>query len=225
MLDGNLGRVLKRLRKSTANNSLRINKATITYSVADAMTLPFSGERLSQYISECCGIDLDAYHAKKADQIKNLGFPTYRYEGIFTLRADSEQEVDKVFLGVKEGDVVDFQTNEVRFGIKLPKFGGPEARIKLLPRPATKCRLVITTKPSAEWLKIDADLYFPPYRPDHRSPVFKVANDILEIVIDGANAEITYKYGSESELQIDDLITALKFNLLMLSGAVHLEIL
>lgn len=191
MLDGNLERVLKRLRKSVADNSLRINKATITYNVVDGTRLPFSGKHLAEYISKCCGLDLDDYHAKKADQLRNLGFTAYRYEGIFTFVAESQRDIDKVLLGLKEGKLSSIRANEVRFGIKIPILNETEGRIKIIPRAGMKCRLLIRAKGHAFPIKFEVEIYVPPSTERPENPIFMISNNLFDIVVDGNDVNVT----------------------------------
>jgi hypothetical protein len=69
MLDQHLAHVLKRLRKATAEGSLKINHAQLVFNLRDGVSISPDGASLRLFITDACGGCRAAYYLKKQDQL------------------------------------------------------------------------------------------------------------------------------------------------------------
>ena len=122
MLDDNLARVLKRLRKAHADPlSKELNKLDITFSASGAGEgFAVTGAGLRAAIEAACGPDGEAHRAKKAKQFDELGYEKGRFQLNVELRARSEQELSDAMIGLRSVELAKFESNDIRFGIPVP---------------------------------------------------------------------------------------------------------
>jgi hypothetical protein len=142
MLDENLGKVLRRLRREAARGATAINKSTITFSASKAgQPLSPTGEALRSALTTICGPEPDAYIEHKITQLKNMGFGKDRHTIQVRLLVPNKSDIVDVFLGVKEAKLTEFNQFETRFGIKLALAdqGDTNFPFRITPIPADHC--------------------------------------------------------------------------------------
>ncbi len=223
MTDGNLSKVLKRLRQASAKNSLQINKQTLSFDVRSATPISLNGLAIRNYIQECCGEDIDAYVKQKQNQIKSLGFPERRYSMSFSFNGESEKELNRIFLGLREAEVTRFKTEEVRFGIKWPISFVDSATVKITPNPVEKCRISIRNKKYPIPVKIDAEVYLPAIRIG-KELTCRVSNELIDIVISGDTLEVHHKYDDNTKMTVGDMMGILRFQEIIFGSSGYIEI-
>jgi hypothetical protein len=185
VLDETLGAILKRLRKEQVKSPPAINKKFITFrvSVIGQKLLP-TGDALRSAIFEHSRPDVQSYIARKADQLKSLGFNPRPYEGKAVLTFNGIEQLVDIFLGLTKGQLSDFKTFETRFGLKLPLHEPEVAKgtIHIQPKPADHCIVAVRKDTLSPPAILQGDLYLsslPNLSPDYRkvlikSPLFKI---------------------------------------------------
>jgi hypothetical protein len=209
MLDGNLSKILKRLRQATAKNSLNINKEEIEFNLNNAAKIAPNGFALRDYILNCCGENLDAYIKAKSDQIANLGFPERRISMSFRLKEASRDAVNEVFLGLRDAEVTKFETKEIRFGVKLPVSFEKTARITVTPQPVAKCKVSLRSRKYSIPIRIEADIFVPPFQAKD-SFVCRISNDYIDIIMANESLELKNKFDDNVPMPVEDMLWILK---------------
>lgn len=227
MLDRHLEHVLKRLRKATTEGSLKINRTHITFNLSDGARLPATGEALRRFIADACGNDLNAYHQKKQHQLESLGFGTLRFEGRLSIKAQDEAEVAQVFLGLREGELVNFEAKEIRFGIALPAHSASGGILKVTPRPVDECRIVARGLSGSPFVTLSARLYLPPRRGEDGEMPFRLSTAFFEIFVNGSQFNIENRRAElfDAPVTAKDLLAALTFYKIIASGGGRLTVL
>lgn len=226
LLDGHLEHVLKRLRKATADNSLKINHTQISLSLRKGVSISPDGASLRQFIMDACGASADEYHRKKNDQMANLGFSGPRYSGNFKIQAKSELEVAELFLGLRPAKLSTFEASEIRFGIKLPHFAATTGIISITPSPVAACKIIIKGRDGAGSISISGALYLPPHRNTNGEIPFRISTSLFEVLVIGKNLEIDNKgeVFAKTPVELKELLATLKFHSLLARGGGHLTI-
>jgi hypothetical protein len=220
MLDQHLEYVLKRLRKATAEGSLKINHVELTFNLRDGVSIRPDGVSLSRFITDACGDNTSSYHLKKQDQKSNLGFRQTRYEGKFTVKAKSESEIAELFLGLRPAVLVAFETNEIRFGIKLPNDAGGSGMIKITPHPVCECKIIVKGRDDGPFVSIPGALYLPPQRNQNGDIPFRISTKLFEVFVNGTDLKIDNKMAefTTKPVLIRELLAALKFHSVIAKG-------
>ena len=165
ILDDNLSKILKRLRREQARGHGAINRMFISYSPSAAGNrVSITGATLRAALSDCCGATMDTYIDRKARQLQELGFEPRRYEFKVTFDVGSEQELVDGFLGLRKFDVVRAEHYETRFGIRLPQElsdGAEVVSFRIAPAPIGKCRIVVSPGDLAPSSVFDGEVFAP----------------------------------------------------------------
>lgn len=122
LLDQNLAKLLKRLRRESLNDTARLNDCDISFRPARAgIVLPPTGAALRDALEGACGTDLSAYMRKKSEQLENLGFDAdWRYRFTVRFTADGPRGLVDTLLGLRTAEAQISREVEKRFGIELP---------------------------------------------------------------------------------------------------------
>lgn len=220
MFDQHLSHVLKRLRKATAEGSLKINHSQLTFNLRDGVILTPDGASLRRFITDACGGSTTAYHDKKQDQLGNLGFGPLRFEGKFTVKAKSESEIAELFLGLRPTELVAFEVNEIRFGIKLPTHAEWGGIIRITPHPVAECRIIIKGRDGGPFVSIPGTLYLPPQRNQNGDIPFRISTALFEVVVNGTKLTIDNRAAEfmTKLVTIKELLATLRFHSVFASG-------
>jgi hypothetical protein len=165
ILDDNLARILKRLRKEHADGCLRINKKWISFSPNTAgQRLSPIGEALCGAVKTICAPNLREYSLKKADQLESLGFNLHRYDIKTQLAPMNPTELVDVFLGLKKAEISSVESLETRFDIKIAM---PEPRLskgmlQVSPQEADRCKIIVQRDRVFPPAVFEASVFFPP---------------------------------------------------------------
>ena len=220
MLDQHLEHVLRRLRKATAEGSLKINHAQLAFNLRDGVRVPPDGASLRRLITDACGASTTAYHDKKQDQLRTLGFGQLRFEGKFTVKAKNESEIAELFLGLRPAELVTFEANEIRFGIQLPSHAEGGGVIKIAPHPAAECKIVVKGRDDGPFVSIPGTLYLPPQRNRNGDIPFRISTALFEVFVNGTDLTIdnkTTEFMTKS-VAIKELLATLKFHSVIAKG-------
>jgi hypothetical protein len=145
LLDDNLARILKALRRAEVEGSLSIKDRTISFGIQHGPQVAADGRDLAETLRSAIGGDPDAYMGRKRDQLRYLGFEPKRYTGTFSIHAANEDEVLDVFLGLRSAQVSRFDADEVRFGLSLPQIRETDATLEIRPESRGLCEFVMTS--------------------------------------------------------------------------------
>jgi hypothetical protein len=227
MLDQHLEHVLKRLRKATAEGSLKINHAQLAFNLRDGVSVTPDGASLRRFITDTCGGSTTAYHDKKQDQLRNLGFGQLRFEGKFTVKAQSESEIAELFLGLRPAELVAFEVNEIRFGIKLPSHREGGGIIKITPRPAAECKIIAKGRDDGAFVSIPGTLYLPPQRNQNGGIPFRISTTLFEVFVNGTHLTIDNKAAEfmTKSVSIKEMLETLKFHSMIARGGGRITLL
>ncbi len=226
MLDQHLEQVLKRLRRATAEGSLKINHLQLTFNVRDGVAVDLDGQSLRRFIVCACGDDVTAYYKKKQDQLSNLGFGKLRIEGKFTVKTKSESEISELFLGMRSAEVVLFEASEIRFGIKIPSHAERGGRVSIIPQALEKCRIIATGFNDGSCVTLLGQLYLSPQRNRNGDLPFRIATPLMQFFVNGTEFTIdnkTIEFFKRSVL-IKEILATLKFHSLIAGGGCRLTV-
>jgi hypothetical protein len=145
LLDDNLARILKVLRKAEADGSLSIKGKTISFGIRDGIRIPVDGPELAKALNSAVGIDPDAYVARKGEQRRNLGFSEKRYSFTFSIAENSENDFLDILLGLRKANFSRFDADEVRFDLPLPLIRESEGILTIQPKSHGPCEFVVTS--------------------------------------------------------------------------------
>lgn len=220
MLDQHLEHVLKRLRKATAEGSLKINHMQLSFNLRESLRALPDGVSLRRLIIDACGASTTAYHNKKQDQLRTLGFGQLRFEGKFMVKAKNESEIAEMFLGLRPAELVTFEANEIRFGIKLPSHAESGGVIKITPHPAAECRIVVKGRNDGTFVSIPGTLYLPPQRNQNGDIPFRISTALFEVFVNGTNLKIDNEAAEfmTKPVTIKELLATLKFHSVIAKG-------
>jgi len=220
MLDKHLERVLKRLRKATSEGSLKINHAKISFYLRDGESVSLDGNSLLRFINESCGDSRSAYCINKQDQFDNLGFGRLRFEGKFTIKAESELEIAKIFLGLRPVDIINFQADEIRFGIKLPSHAIDGGILSITPNPIANCKIIAKGRNGSLLVNIPGKLFLTKHRNANGSIPFRISTALFEIFVNGTEFTIDNKSSQlmTTPASTKQLLETLKFHSLIAGG-------
>lgn len=119
IVDDQLARVLKALRKATTQPDPKLHQMTISFRTRNAEPIPRTRPDFYAAIASLpCG-DMLAYAETKKRQLQELGFTANRIKMSFTLSATPEDIIDG-FLAQKPLAIKDVVFLERRFDIELP---------------------------------------------------------------------------------------------------------
>jgi hypothetical protein len=167
LLDDNLARVLKRLRREFAAGNTALNKKKITMDAARVgVHLAPSGAELRGAIEAACNGDLSQYIARKTAQLERLGFESRPFHGAMNIHAGSYEGFVDTLLGLKtDVPISNLQSYETRFDIKLPlpEMSGA-GTITIQPSPVDHCTLAIRQNALEEPIIFQGNMYIPPIR-------------------------------------------------------------
>lgn len=220
MLDQHLEHVLRRLREATAQDSLKINHAEIAFSLRNGVSLTPDGASLRHFITDACGGSTHAYRDKKADQVSNLGFGNLRFTGNFTVKMKDESDLAELFLGLRTAELITFEANETRFGIKLPSHAQGGGTIKIIPQPAAKCKIFVKGHDNSPTVIIPATLYLPPKRNQNGNRPFRISGSLFDIFVNGNELKVDNKPTDFAKTLIatKEMLATLKFHKLVARG-------
>jgi hypothetical protein len=226
MLDQHLEHVLKRLRKATAEGSLKINHAELGFNLRNGVGVRLNGASLHRFIVDACGGSTTVYHDKKQDQLRNLGFGQLRFEGKFTVKAKNESDIAELFLGLRPAELVAFEAHEIRFGIKLPSHTGVGGIIKINPHPADGCKIIAKGRDDGPFVTIPGTLYLPPRRNQNGDVPFRISTALFEVFIDGTDLTINNRASEfmTTPVTIKELLATLKFHSVIARGGGRLTV-
>lgn len=196
ILDGNLAKILQRLRKEHSKGNLVINRQTITMSIRDGVQLAPNGPALRAAIEAAVGPDLHAYTVKKTDQRHKLGYEERPFETQFRMQLDKPLQLVDVFLGLQQNvPIKGLNTVEKRFGIKLavPELSNvADARITITPSPADTCKIIVRADDLMAPAVFDGKILLPVI-PGLPRDQFKalIQADLFSIVMQGDSWSIT----------------------------------
>jgi hypothetical protein len=219
MLDDHMAHVLKRLRTATERGSLKINLLEISFAKKNGDTIDFSGKGLSEYIAAACGPDINLYHEKKSAQLLNLGYKPRRYEGTFSVKAKDRQELARIFLGLRDAELLSFTTSETRFDIKLPHISTTAGTVKISPMPVGDCRLMLIGKAGGSAARLQGSVYLPPFR-DPGEIIFRVSTPLLDLLFNNGECDIETRISEsyENEIPLGALKSSLEFHAILVAG-------
>ncbi|OCP19667.1 MULTISPECIES: hypothetical protein [unclassified Ensifer] len=170
IFDGNLAKILKRLRKEFAAGVENLHDRNITFQIKDAKRIGLKGNDLTTLLEHEIGSDMDRYAETKSKQRANLG-----YENGRPIRIDGSFEAAKIadfvdgLLGLRPLSLAKFTASEERFGIALPFQQFPKFQPGTLahfnPKPVSKCTLVIGPPGDEDTVEITCDVILPPMSP------------------------------------------------------------
>lgn len=226
VIDGIMGRILKRLRQASATNSLAINRQELVLNASSGVSLEPTGRALVDFMLECCGPDFQAYARKKANQITTLGYKERPYSGAFTTSLRTQTEVNEAFLGLREMPITKFEHQETRFGIAIPLPIYEAASIEIVPKPIDKCRITLNSMDGQVIARVEGDIYLPPTDFRNESFVFRVETDWHRFVFYNERADITAKQNAFATacFRLETLVAAARVCRILASGEGRLEI-
>jgi hypothetical protein len=167
IMDDVLAKILKRLREEqAAGRYSKANQKYLSFSIYEhSISIPPTGSGLRNAIEMACGKDFQGYIARKAEQIRGLGYEPRPYQGTFCFRGlQNEDEIIEFFLGLtKDVEAEILESTEVRFGIPIPlrEIQGQKARVSISPNPIDTCTVVIRHKEFSSPMIFDADILVP----------------------------------------------------------------
>lgn len=168
ILDGNLARILKRLRKEHlkgADAVRGINKKYISFNSSDSgLSFPPTGEAIYNALESLYGTDPAKYIQNKRAQLQNLGFESQRYEGTTDIVIADHQELIDAFLGLKDIEITKLETFETRFGIRLPfiKHDFAKGTMHIQPDPADQCTIAVRENALSVPAIFNGNIFLPP---------------------------------------------------------------
>ena len=187
--DDNLARILRALRQAEAAGSLSIKNKTISFSTQHGIRIDVDGSQLAVEMRSAIG-NGQSYITRKADQLRNLGFEEPSFQGSFKLKASSESELLDIFLGLKKGDVTQFDAQEVRFGIPLEKVVVQSGQIGFKPRPIAGSLVLLSSGKDKKRATLPVDVYYATTGSDlNRPSKVRVVSPLLEMTASSHDSE------------------------------------
>lgn len=163
LLDNNLAKILKRLRREHARGNQKINRHYISFNVNAGVEIEPSGEALAQTITRMVDARQSSYVETKAEQLRRLGFEDGGHKISLTVVASSYQELVDASLGLRPLTFTQRKHVETRFGIELPIFenmNGKKGTLKISPNPKP-CRVVFRNDKVCLPAAVEGEVIFP----------------------------------------------------------------
>jgi hypothetical protein len=204
LIDNNLAMILKALRRAEAENSLSIKKKTITFGIQHGVEIAVDGRALAHAFRAAIGDEPDEYVIRKREQRKSLGFGPRPVSMNVSLAAENENEVLDIFLGLKTGRATNFEMDEIRFGIPLPKAREQGATLQIRPQSQGPCELVMTSSVGDRKRAIfNADLYMAStMTPPLGAWKVRVCSPIIELSCSRDDDRGAFTIGAKPDLRI-----------------------
>ncbi|TCQ14635.1 hypothetical protein [Rhizobium sp. PP-CC-3G-465] len=167
LLDGNLSRILKRLRQEFAEGTKALNKPEISFGIAAGRKVELTPDGLKTALRELIGKDMNAYGAEKLRQRETAGFKdSERYSMSVTFEEMTTSHLIDGMLGLKQLGVKDLQGFEERFKIKLPgglpfPKGAENVVMQICPTPVDAGIISISSPTRNRTVELNCDLITP----------------------------------------------------------------
>lgn len=218
--DGVLATILKRLRIEELRGSSSINKKKIKFvpSKVGEEIAP-SGDALREAIENHCGEGMEKYVGEKIKQINNLGFGNDRRSLRVVIEAESKEDLQDVFLGIKEGRLASLEEFETRFGIelKIPLASTLSSGFKISPI-GDNCSVVFRSSDSSRSVSMPAKVIVPVIRmPEQIQPRGIIRSPFFELQTRGRNVSFISSVPS-SKFPIEDWIKFAKMRAIFAEG-------
>lgn len=195
LLNNRLGAILKRLRAEQAKGTAasQLNKRSISLTPSASERLAPTGAALRAALMSVCSDGLHPYSEAKNNQLKKLGFDLPPIEGRMTLKLLPDDDIGEVFLGLKQAEVLNFQTFTNRFGIKLPDFQSQDGKITIEPHPADRCSITVRDDSPMPPAVFPADVYFSAIWPHvSNGKAARIASNLFSLVFSSNSYEFNY---------------------------------
>ena len=222
LLDDNLARILKALRKAEDEGSLSIKKKTVSFGIQHGTRITEDGEVLAHTLRSAIGEDPNAYMARKSSQLRSLGFEAQRYTMTFSITAADESEILDVFLGLQPAQTSCIEVAEVRFGLARPQIREADGILEIKPGSLGVCEFVLTSSVGDRKRAIfEAELYVacPTMTPSGPWKV-RIHSPLIEVLYarDDPDANFTIAARSRTRHTLNDIIRVWQAKLIVASG-------
>ncbi|WP_426169712.1 hypothetical protein [Sandarakinorhabdus sp. DWP1-3-1] len=166
LLGAPLEKLLRRLRHEQYIGRLDINQQTISFDYRKVgQAFEVTPEGLREALATACGPDPAAYSAEKLAQLANLGYRDDRIVGDVVFRADTEDHLTRVVLGMDPLKPIAIRTFDNRFDMPVPYDGdmlNAIEEIMLSPPSGGACEVVVTGPPLTPPATFLAEIFFAP---------------------------------------------------------------
>lgn len=193
LIDDDLGRVLRRLRKASADARRDLNHMTISFDYAKARRFDLTPGGLRQVLEEICGDDIAGYTERKQSQLADLGYGERGgLEAEALIWIDGPDHLTRILTGLAPLKPLRLQAYDRRFDIRLPYTGplldGLKEFSLQLPH-AGPCEVAIRNGPRAPAALFKCEAFVPP--PIADGPLMVIRHPLLAIVFkpDGLDFE------------------------------------
>ena len=212
LIDKNLERILKRLRKTdAAAKATPLSEQTISFNPKDAgVRVELTGTGLKEALLGICGKDPHVYITRKDKQLRLLGYESGRYRLETTVVANNLDEFVEMMLGLRPTTIEKFATYDTRFGILRPVDHFPRTDpLQAEFRPgALKCRIWVRGEGLISPAVFPGEVVLPMVRdlPDeHRRMLIRARFFTLDL---HANGQIDFRLDGQSlfdaELKLEE---------------------
>ncbi|MCZ7454389.1 hypothetical protein [Rhizobium rhizogenes] len=163
IIDSDLARVLKSLRKASKKKYPKLHEMTISFAPHQSKKVPMEALGLYAAVSSLSGSDMLKYAAEKTKQLNELGFAADRFNMKFSVDA-TEDEITDGFLALGPLAIQNLVVTERRFDIDMPIQGIPKATMEFEPISQFLGEVVMTCKQDGtrERITIPAQIRFVP---------------------------------------------------------------
>ncbi len=121
LIDKELARILRRLRRAEADGRRDINHMTITFNYLKGKRFKPTGDELREALAEICQVDVAAYAEMKRHQLASLGYDEGGgMEAEALLWIESPDHFTKILSGLAPLKPERLQAYDRRFGIRVP---------------------------------------------------------------------------------------------------------
>lgn len=232
IMDRNLEKILKRLRKEHKHGTLDINHKEITFSINDGIRIPIKPIAFREALEGICGGDMNAYAKNKIFQLGNIGYTENRFSVNFGIESHSISEIVDGFLGLRKLDVRNFQTFEERFSIKIPHgssaINEPIAgKLEITPTPIDSAIATIKSIQNKAEASIECDVITPGI-PGLAVENFKLIlrSKLIYFVIEHSKFSVfpTQETENDQEFTLESLVGALKIWRIFSEGPAHIKL-
>ncbi|MGV1785836.1 MULTISPECIES: hypothetical protein [Agrobacterium] len=130
LIDDQLARVLKALRRASAGEK-SLNNKNITFKTTHALRASLDPDLFRTMLFDLGGEGMLEYSAKKSHQLRELGFTPNRFNVRFSI-PQSRAAIDGL-LGLEPVEVHDLVVNERRFGLDFPVATSAKKMVNIIP--------------------------------------------------------------------------------------------
>lgn len=124
IIDDNLRRVLRRLRKAEAEGKLDLSKQVMSFDYrAKGEKFQLTPEGLKCALEDAVGDDQAAFIVEKQRQLSELGYEDGHLVGRMVFLAEQPDQLSRMWLGLDPVKVLDLAVFDARFGIPVPYKG------------------------------------------------------------------------------------------------------